>query len=128
MALDKITFNWDNSFNGTMHTPRGDIKVGKNDIQPYNLLLGALGSCFYATLVSIAEKMRLTFNKATLELNGNKREESPTTLENVKMELRVWGVDNQSKFDKAVILASENCSIHETIKKVAKIEVITIYE
>ena len=43
------------------------------------------------------------------------------------MELRVWGVDNQTKFEKAVSLAAKNCSIHETIEKVAQIEVITIY-
>ncbi len=127
MALDKITFDWDNSFNGTMHAPNGDIKIGVNDLKPYNLLLGALGSCFYATLISITTKMRIDFAGCKLAISGNKRETAPTTLEHVLMELSVEKASDEDKFNKAVLLAAKNCSIHETLEKVANIEIVTTF-
>jgi putative redox protein len=125
MVVDKINFNWENTFSGTMMAPTGEIKIGSeaNTFKPYHLLFGALGSCFYHTFITIVQKKRLTFSGATLEISGNKRDTVPTTLENVQMTLVIKDASDQEKFKKSVDLAAQNCSIHETISKVAKIKI-----
>lgn len=130
MVVDKINFNWDNTFNGTMTAPTGEIKLGSeiNTFKPYHLLFGALGACFYHTFITIVQKKRLTFDSATLEIAGNKRDDVPPTLENVLMTLVIKKASDEEKFKKSVELAAKNCSIHETISKVAKIEIIVKFE
>lgn len=123
--MDTIKFNWENSFNGVMSAPAGDIKIGEDGFRPYNLLLGALGSCFYATLVTIVNKKRLTFDGVTMEINGEKRTTIPTTLEWAEMKVVVKNPSNEEQFKKSIELAAKNCSIHETIAKVADIKIIT---
>ncbi len=125
--MDSIKFNWDNSFNGVMSAPNGDIKIGEDGFRPYNLFIGALGSCFYATLITIVNKKRLTFDSATMEISGEKRTTSPTTLEWAVIKLVVKNPSNIEQFDKSIELAAKNCSIHETISKVADIKIITEY-
>lgn len=126
MAVDNIKFVWENTFKGTMITPTGEIKLGMEEgsFKPYQLLFGALGSCFYHTFLTIVEKKRLAFSKASLEISGNKRETVPTTLEHCLMKLVVSGASNKEQIVKSAYLAAQNCSIHETISKVATIELV----
>ena len=61
------------------------VKIFKDGAKPYDMLLGALGSCFYATFMSIVEKKKLTFDEVDLDISGRKRTEVPTTLEDVNI-------------------------------------------
>lgn len=124
METDRIKMKFDREFVGTMTSPTGEVKLGRqtNGIAPYHLLYGALGSCFYATFLSVSNKMRLTFDDAELEISGTKREESPSTLNHVKIELVVFNPSHEEKIKKAAELGAQHCSIHETISKVADIE------
>lgn len=123
MAVDNIKFEFKNSFEGKMIAPNGEILIGSEvgSFKPYNLLFGALGSCFYHTFVTIVEKKRLTFDGASLEISGVKRETTPTTLETVEMKFVIKNASNVDKFQQSVDLAAKYCSIHETIAQVAKI-------
>ncbi len=123
MNTDKVTLDFDSSYIGTMTSPTGSIKMGDQTggMQPYHLLFGALGSCFYATFLGIAKKKRLTFSKATLDIGGHKRDEIPPTLDNVKIHLIIFDASDEAQFIKSAQLGAEYCSIHETISKVAKI-------
>ena len=130
MKTDTIKMSFNDGFKGEMTSPTASVNIGKNDngAQPYHLLYGALGSCFYATFLSISEKMRLSFDRATLEVSGTKRETSPTTLDYVKIEMVVYQPNDEVKLLKAAELGAKHCSIHETISKVATIELVVKFE
>jgi len=117
----KMTFT--NEFVGEMSVESGIVRIGdqENGMRPYNLLLGALGSCFYSTFLDIVKKKRLTFDGATLEISGTKREEVPTTLNSVQIKMVIKNPSNIAQFDRSVELGTRYCSIHETISKVANI-------
>lgn len=132
MNTDLIKLSFDSTFTGTMVSPTGTVKLGDQNggMQPYHLLYGALGSCFYATFLNIATKKRLTFKNATLEINGVKRDEIPPTLNEVTITLVINNPSDEIQFRKSAELGAKYCSIHETISKVAtiKLEVLFKYE
>lgn len=130
MKADTVKMTFKEGFVGEMTSPTGTVKIGKQDqgVAPYHMLFGALGSCFYATFLSIADKMRLSFDGADLEINGTKRDQSPATLEHVTIKLVVFNPSHQEKLTKAAHLGAQHCSIHETISKVANIELEIIYK
>jgi putative redox protein len=130
MKTDTISINFKNGFKGEMTSPTSLINIGKidNGAQPYHLLYGALGSCFYATFLSVADKMRLSFQNATVEVSGTKRETLPTTLDYVKIELTIVNSNDEEKMLKAAQLGAKHCSIHETISKVATIDLVVNFQ
>jgi putative redox protein len=113
-----------------MTSPKGEIQIGsqENGQAPYHLLYGALGSCFFATFLSIANKMRLTFEDATLEISGMKRDESPATLEHVVIDMVVFNPSHEAKLEKAAHLGAQHCSIHETISQVSDIKLNIVFK
>lgn len=125
METQHVQLNFSQDFVGTLQTKLGEFSVGsqKGDLLPYDMVLGALGSCYYATFLGIAEKMRLEYEKVDIDIQGAKREEVPTTLEWVEIKLDFYGVAPQqdNKFARAVDLAGKYCSVHETLAQVAKI-------
>ena len=130
MKTDTIQMNYEQGFIGEMVSPTAHVKIGnqENGAQPYHLLYGALGSCFYATFLSISQKMRLTFDRATLEVSGSKRETTPSTLEYVKIDMVVYHPNDEEKMRRAAELGAKHCSIHETISKVATIELVVSFQ
>lgn len=132
MAVDNIKLTFSNDFEGTMTSPTGTLPIGKSEdsFRPYHLLFGALGSCLYATFIPITYKMRLSFEEANLEISGNKRKEVPSTLDYVQIKFVIKNPSkgSEDQFRKAAELASKYCSIHETISKVAKIEMVVSFE
>lgn len=121
----KITIDWSNGFHGIMSAPNGSITIGDEAGQmlPYNLLFGALGSCFYATFLEIVEKKRLTLAGATMTISGTHREEVPTTLNQVTIDVVIYAANNEEKYLRCIELAQKYCSIYETVSKVATITV-----
>lgn len=130
MEKQHVQLNFSQDFVGTLQTQLGEFSVGrqKGDLLPYDMVLGALGSCYYATFLGIAEKMRLEYEKVEIDIRGAKRQEVPTTLEWVEVKLDFYGVapKQDNKFARAVDLAGQYCSVHEMIAQVAKIT--TTYE
>ena len=106
----------------TLENERAILGIGSKpgEFFPYDLLLGALSSCFYYTLIEILEKTKLEIPIVEVIVTGEKRNEVPTTLEWVNMEITVTGDVDESKFLRSVDLAAKYCSIHHTISKVAK--------
>jgi len=106
----------------TLENERAVVGIGSEpgEFYPYDLLLGALSSCFYYTLYEILEKRKMDIPTIEIIVTGEKRTEEPTTLEWVNLELIVTGAVNEKPFLRSVDLAGKYCSIHETISKVAK--------
>ena len=122
--MTEITVNmsFENSFRGSLSGQRGQVPIGSSDagqMAPYELLLGALGACYYSTFLGIAEKMKLQFERAEFTIHGVKRDEVPTTLQEVNMLFTIHGAADQKGFDRAASLAGKYCSIHATLEKVA---------
>lgn len=105
----------------TLETNRAIVKIGpkEGEVFPYDMLLGALSSCFYYTLLEIFEKNKAEVPAIEIIVTGQKREKVPTTLEWVNMDISVFGKVEEKKFLRFVDLAAKYCSIHETISKVA---------
>ncbi|MDD3126024.1 MAG: OsmC family protein [Candidatus Izemoplasmatales bacterium] len=123
--LKPVKLLFTNDYMGEMHTENGVVKLGKqpNGLNPYDMMLGALGACFYATFISIVNKKRLTFDSATIDIFGESREELPTTLKMVTINFEIKNGLNEAQFRRSIELATQYCSVHETIKKVAEIKI-----
>ena len=87
---------------------------------PYDYLLGALAGCLFSTFVDLAGKMKVSWEHVSLEVDGTKREESPTTLEQCTVAATATGVEDEKKFLKAFETATRYCSIYQTISKVSE--------
>ena len=129
MKKTSVRLEFTNDFVGTVHAEHGDIHINREGqaIMPYDMLLGALGSCFYSTFLDIARKMRLEYEKADIDIVGVKREETPTHLVTVDMLFTLYGAQDEKGFQRAADLAAKYCSIHETIKQVARMEHTIFY-
>lgn len=130
MKTDSIRLEFKDGFKGTLTSPTSTIPVGRidNGIQPYHMLYGALGSCFYATFISVAEKMRLEFSRSEIEISGSKRESYPTTLDHVKVELTIYNPSHEEKLTKAAQNGAKYCSIYETLSQVAEMELVVLFK
>lgn len=104
-----------------LETDRASVPLGSEAgaFYPYELLLGALSACFYATLHEILVKKKLDVPKIEIVVSGEKREEVPTTLKWVNLAITVTGSVDEKQMLRSADLAAKYCSIHETISKVA---------
>lgn len=125
MSTTRIQLNYDADFRGTLRSDRVNVAVGSVDggLYPYEMLLGALGSCLYHTLLDIIQKKRLPLSDAQLDLEGVKRQSVPATLEKVQIHLTLKGTDTNrtAEYQHSLDLACQYCSVHETVRQVAEI-------
>lgn len=130
MKVDTVNLKFDSNYIGELTSPTGTIKLGsqENGMKPYHLLFGAIASCFYATFLSVAEKIRVSFTDVDIEVSGNKRDETPATLDQVTIQMVVYNGTDQNKLKRAADLGAQYCSIHETVSKVANIDLVVTFE
>lgn len=121
MSKQNVSLKFEQAFKGTLNAENGSLNFGvaSGEFKPYDLLLGALGSCLYATFLEIVNKKRLTYDEVLIDIEGIKRTEIPTTLETVSLIVTVKGANKEKGFDQALKLATEYCSVYQTISKVA---------
>lgn len=120
-----IKIEWNNGFNGRMMAPNGEFAIGdeQGKMLPYNMLFGALGSCFYSTLLDIIEKKRLPLKGTTMTISGTHREGIPHTLDHVVIDLVINASGPEEKYLRSIELSKQYCSVYTTVSKVAEIEV-----
>jgi putative redox protein len=123
MSKTKITLTFDDSLAGTLDTGYNQVNIGRKGLRPYEMLLGALGSCYYYTFLDIINKMRLHYRKITMEIEGEKREEVPTHLKTATIYFTVEGIEDEDKAAKAAELSQKYCSIYYTLSQVAELSV-----
>ncbi len=130
MSEINVRLDFGAEFSGILFAGHAQVNVGKGEglMRPYELLLGALGSCFYSTFLGIAAKMRLEYAGARLDIRGVKREETPTTLKTADISFTVYGAKDEKGFQRAAELAAKYCSVHETLTKVADITLSVRFE
>jgi putative redox protein len=118
--------NDNNELLGELKTNKGILKIGtaEGEFLPYQLLMGALGSCLYSTFLDIIKKMRMDFCSCTLDIEWEKRTETPTTCKLVIIKAKIKGsdIEKKARFNKAFELATEYCSIYCTLSHVAELK------
>lgn len=123
--MPKVNLSFPNEFKGELKTERGVFKLGREEghLKPYDMLLGALGACFFSTFEGIVKKMKVDFDSAEISVSGEHRDTDPTTLKTVDVKFDFKGVDpeNDKKIQKALDLAAKYCSIYNTVSEVAEI-------
>jgi len=127
-VVEKVKLEFSPDYKGQLEVGKRIVKLGIDEMSPYNLLLGALGGCLYHTFLDIVVKKRLTFTNVKMEIDGVKRESVPTTLESVQVKFIIENASNEKQFEKSVELAEKYCSIHATISKVADINLELIFK
>lgn len=129
MEETRILVQFDESFHGVAEGERARLLLGLEEgaFRPYELLFGALASCLYHTYLDILRKKRLHHRRVTLEVKGRKREEVPTTLELVRILVKIEGCEHPKGARQALDLATKYCSIYQTLAHVAKMEYDVIF-
>lgn len=124
MSETRVAIQFGEGFSGVLEATHAKVPVGREEgaLLPYDLLLGALGTCYYATFLDIVRKMRLDYECADIEVRGVKREEVPTTLKDVTLRMTLYGAEDSKGFARAAELAAKYCSVYETVSRVANIE------
>lgn len=128
MSEIDVRLDFGNTFQGSLRAGERALPVGKDGFRPYELLLGALGGCYYATLVDILKKMRIGYRDAAVQVKGRKRQETPTHLEWCEVQLTVRGASDKEKMERAAQLAARYCSVYYTISRVCDIELKVLME
>lgn len=122
MAVRKADVYFENTFKGVLDVPKGKVPIGVEEgtVAPYDLLFGALASCLYATFLDVAEKKKIGFESARIEVTGEKRTEVPTVLTWVDTKMIIKGAEKEAGLEKSYELATKYCSIYQTIAQVAE--------
>jgi len=122
MAVRKADVYFENTFKGVLDVPKGKVPIGVEEgtVEPYDLLFGALASCLYATFLDVAEKKKIGFESARIEVTGEKRTEVPTVLTWVDTKMIIKGAEKEAGLEKSYELATKYCSIYQTIAQVAE--------
>ena len=94
-------------------------------LAPYDMLYGALASCLYSTFLDVAKKKHIDFDSVDMQVTGEKRTESPTTLKWVNVKMVIKNAQKEEGLLKSAELAAKYCSIYQTLAHVAdmKLEV-----
>lgn len=130
MAYDKVVLKWDMDFKGELYTPTSVAKLGDQDegLYPYHMFFGALGSCFYATFLSVALKMRLEFTDVKIEVTGSRDNPESKVIEVVNMKMTIKNPSDKEKLLKAAELGTKYCSIHELVSRSAQVNLTVDFE
>lgn len=121
--------DFNSQFEGQLKLREGAIDIGTkaNEARPYDLLQGALAACLHSTFLDILEKKRLTIDFAHYEIEGEKRDEVPTTLKSVKVTVTL-PAGQEEALTKSMMLAKKYCSVFSTLSNVAEMELVIIYK
>lgn len=123
-AKKHVKMEFSMPFKGIGKNDRGitiEIDEGEKYAEPYDLLLMSLGSCLYSTFEDIITKKKLSYEKLIIDITGEKRTETPTTLKYCNIVFNAeTSNDNKKAFEKSMELACKYCSIYNTLSYVAE--------
>lgn len=123
---NNIKMVFDNQHHGMLTGHHGTSQVGPAEgaLAAYDMVLGGLGACLNHTFQTILDKKKVKVHAVNYAIHAEKREEVPTTLNYVKLDVKVTGADEKdhTKVEKSFKLATQYCSVYQTIAHVAKME------
>ena len=115
---------------GVSHIPaKADLPVLAGGYAPYEMLISALGACFFHTFQELADKMNLSYDHLDLQIHAERKADPPQTLRSVQMDVKIYGAKApREKFERAMELTEKYCSVRATVAKVASVESRLSYE
>lgn len=129
---NQIKMSFDNGNDGLLESDNGKTEVSfrGNGLAPYELFLGGYASCLHATFKGIAAKKKVTFESATYDVVGVKRDLVPTMLETLTTVVTITGVEEskQKAIIKSMTMAERYCSISALISQVAEMKSEIIFK
>jgi putative redox protein len=124
MSILKVDLAFDYAFLGTLE--KGPLKLPIGDssgaLLPYDMLLAALASCYYATFFEVVSKKRIAYQQVEISVTGEKRTTIPSTLAWATLSLKVHQASSEKGVLKAAELAAKYCSIYQTLSQVAEMK------
>jgi putative redox protein len=117
-------------FDGTLMLREGEVAIGNqaDQARPYDLLQAALAACLHSTFLDIIDKKRIAIDYADYVVEGIKRIEIPTMLEEVTVKVTLPDGPNNDALQKSFQLATQYCSVFNTLAQVAKMQVIVTFK
>lgn len=117
-------------FDGTLMLREGEVAIGvqADQARPYDLLQAALAACLHSTFLDILEKKRLSIEFADYLIEGIKRSEVPSMLEEVIIKVTLPEGPNNQALEKSFHLATQYCSVYNTLAQVAKMQCIIAFK
>lgn len=114
--------DFENGFQGVLKLENGTVAIGEKEggAMPYELLFGALASCLYSTFLGIMEEHRQPIAACRFLIDGEKREQVPTTLRQVHLTVTMSGIGDEETARELFKQATERCSMFETVRQVAQ--------
>ncbi len=129
---NNVKMVFDNQMHGILTGHHGSAQVGPADgaLAPYDMVLGGLGGCLNHTFQSIIDKKNIKIHGVKYAIEGIKREDVPTMLKEVTVEVTINGVDetDAKNVEKAFEMATRYCSVYQTLSKVAKMQYTISYQ
>jgi putative redox protein len=91
---------------------------------PMELILMGVAGCSGIDVVSILGKMRMSYDRFELTVDGERAEEHPKVFTTMQIVYKFWGENlEEDKLRKAIDLSlNKYCSVSNTVNKVAKID------
>ncbi len=123
---NNVKMVFDNQMHGIVTGHHGSSQVGPAEgaLAAYDMVLGGLGACLNHTFQSVLDKKKVKIHGVNYNIEGEKREEVPTTLKTVTVEAIISGVEEDKKdaVKKSFELATRYCSVYQTISQVAEMK------
>ncbi len=90
---------------------------------PMELVLMGVAGCSGIDIVGILEKMRISFDKFEISVEGERAQEHPRVFTEIRVIYKFWGTDlPEERLRRAIDLSFDKyCSVIHTINKVAQV-------
>lgn len=90
--------------------------------RPMELLLMGLAGCTGMDVISILDKMKVSYNDFRIEIEADKAETHPKVYTKIHIKYRIWGDVPEDKLKTAIDLSREKyCSAQAMLSKAAEI-------
>ncbi|WP_044401004.1 OsmC family protein [Lacinutrix sp. Hel_I_90] len=125
---EKLVFESDNPSGYPFNLGQSEeIKDPYKPLRPKAVMLSSLAACSGLDIVSLAEKMRITFDDFKIEVEGQLTEEHPKTYHTVSVDYHFYGSDlDEIKINKAITLSVEKyCGVMEMFRQFATLKINT---
>ncbi|MBT2758141.1 OsmC family protein [Mesobacillus foraminis] len=112
-----------------------DLEYGRLDVagdvahgfRPYQLLVASIAVCSGGVLRKVLTKMRMEFSDITIKADAERNKEAADRVEKITVHFTITGKNlSESKVEKALVLASKNCSMVQSV--IGSIEVEETFE
>lgn len=103
------------------HTVRVEGHDKETGPSPMELTLVALGTCSAVTVVDFLHKMRQEFTSLTVDVSGERAEDSPRVWTKIHMSYEVGGDVDPRRVERAIELTeTKYCSVWTILSKTAE--------